>query len=238
MFHNSPRARLGVLLLSALSTSCGQETRTVNATYDDGSKRGVVVERQDETGEWSEHGEAQLWYPADGQLKAKGAYVDGAQEGTWTLWYPNGVKLAEGKYRAGRKQGPWTSWYPDGTVKEHGALLSDKAEGVWVYRNPDGTVEPVQSGLYEDGVKIDDWFIDGLRILSFSDDSPREEAFWKDGVRHGASTSYHHGGRRASEGHYDAGQRTGPWEFWDADGTLNEERSGNYAKGKRLGDVR
>ena len=44
-------------------------------------------------------------------------------------------------------------------------------------------------------------------------------------------------GTRRERGAYELGQRVGPWEFWNEDGTLDEARSGNYEDGTRVGGL-
>lgn len=55
-------------------------------------------------------------------------------------------------------------------------------------------------------------------------------------VLHGAYRAWHENGRMAERGSYVQGAREGAWRFWRADGAPDEERSGTYLDGERVGD--
>jgi hypothetical protein len=44
------------------------------------------------------------------QMKSKGTYKDGKQEGKWTEWWINGQKKSEGNYKDGKLDGIFTEW--------------------------------------------------------------------------------------------------------------------------------
>ena len=47
-----------------------------------------------------------------GSIKAKGLLVNGAKNGTWVYFYPNGKKNAVESYREGFLDGKVTYYYP------------------------------------------------------------------------------------------------------------------------------
>ena len=56
-------------------------------------------------------------------------------------------------------------------------------------------------------------------------------------VRHGAWTTWHENGDKASEGVYQFGARTGPWSYWRVVGdraVLDEARSGRYEADRKV----
>lgn len=60
------------------------------------------------------------------------------------------------------------------------------------------------------------------------------QALGKDQVEHGEHHAWHMNRQPAEDGSYDMGVRVGTWRFWDEEGRLDEERSGQYEKGQRV----
>lgn len=243
------------LALSALTvfsiTACGVEGREVLAHYDDGGLRSEAVETQRPDGAWHKDGAFRAWHP-NGELEAEGAFEDGKQHGPWTQWYANGQrgsqgvydrgakqatwsywhesgeKLAEGSLENGVRQGPWTSWYPDGALQTRGSYLFGEKEGVWTHRSPAGAIDEELTGVYEAGILVGEFVIDGTVTSSFGEDRPRERAEFRDGVRHGVAATWHPDGSKRSEGHYADGRKTGRWTYWREDGSIDSARTGVY----------
>jgi antitoxin component YwqK of YwqJK toxin-antitoxin module len=61
-------------------------------------------------------GIVELKYP-DGNLKAKGEFVEGKADGLHEEWYQNGQLKAKGEFVLGQEEGVFTEWNEDGTVK-------------------------------------------------------------------------------------------------------------------------
>ena len=89
-----------------------------------------------------------------------GECVDGLEEGLWTFWfreYPEVEKKAgEASFSAGAYHGTHTQWNEEGEVVSRGEWRHGKRHGRWVVYAPDGSLNTVDSGLYEDGVKVAD----------------------------------------------------------------------------------
>lgn len=238
-------------------TACGPPTRVAHAYHDDGSLASSERQMRGENQVWIAEGPYRAWH-SSGQVEAEGQFVNGEPDGSWTrwyasgqlasreswkegvrhgpwrLWYEDGTLRAEGTYRDDRQEGHWTRYHPDGSVESDGTLLAGRREGVWIHRRADGAVDTVLTGLYEDGQKIEDWFVDGVRVLRYPDGTKQEEATWRDCTRDGPSSSWYPDGVKAAEGTYSGGLRTGLWSFWNPDGALDTERSGIYEDGRKV----
>lgn len=82
-------------------------------------------------GETCRSGPLRLWWPT-GQLRMEGQFVDDREEGVWSFYNPQGVKLCSGPFDAGRRHGVWTFWNERGEKAEqvlyvHGRWLPDAA---------------------------------------------------------------------------------------------------------------
>ena len=114
------------------------------------------------------------WY-AGGEMLMEAQFLDGKQEGLWTVWHENGEKKGQGKYKAGVPDGQSTHWYASGDkMGEHyyqeGKLMSAtvwKPDGVKCFftnvRKGNGVLVTYHENgtewfriTYEDGVKITD----------------------------------------------------------------------------------
>lgn len=252
--------RTTAVALAASLAACGPETRVVHAKHEDGSTASQTREVRGPDGEWVADGPFLAWHPdgtlraeggfrggeqhgpwrqwhANGRLGSEGSWDAGERHGEWKLWYESGAPMTAGTYRHGEQVGRWTLWFPDGVAKSEGSLLGGRREGVWVERAPGGAVDDLATGIYEDGEKIGDWFVDGERVFRWGDGQVQERSLWKDGLREGPCARYWGGGARSEEGAYSRGRRTGPWRFWNIDGTLDGERTGTYDAGRRIGGL-
>lgn len=101
-----------------------------------------------------------------GAKRMEGDYLDeGAKDGPWTWWYPDGTVSSEENLKAGQQEGlqrsyttsgklylekrflpglsatgPYTQYYPDGSVEDQGWLEDDVLEGEQWRMQPDGTM--------------------------------------------------------------------------------------------------
>lgn len=154
-------------------------------------------------------------YP-DGKTKAAGQYVNGRRDGVWSTWYENGKLKSRGTYFAGRRHGAWTEWNAAG---------EETLRGRFHYQRKEGSFEFVKDGKKVQAAYRDDKLHGTCRSLG-PDGKRESEEDWFFGRRHGASLRFHPGGRTASRGRYSHGRKVGLWEYWDAEGTLDQEKSG------------
>jgi hypothetical protein len=77
-------------------------------------------------------------YRGEGGLMMKGQYVDGKQDGEWTMWYDNGQKASTDHYKSGLQDGEHIGWYTNGKISAMGKYKDGKREGVWKRWDPQG----------------------------------------------------------------------------------------------------
>lgn len=58
-----------------------------------------------------------------------------------------------------------------------------------------------------------------------------------EGRREGLAQRYFANGTKQSEGHFAAGLMEGDWSFWNADGSLDADRTGTYKAGERIANA-
>jgi hypothetical protein len=117
--------------------------------------------------------------------------------------HEQGVRRYQGQGAPGAEEGLWTTWYFDGQMRSRGHYSGGLKLGIWEtwYRN--GQRE-------SQGERVP---VQGTRVS----------------LRGGTWTYWHEGsGRKKSEGRFQAGRREGPWFFWKNDGSVDEQRTGNY----------
>ena len=62
-------------------------------------------------------GNPEIIYHDNGQMKSKGTFKDGIEDGLHTEWYENGQKSEETTYKDGMLM-DWTEWYGNGQKSE------------------------------------------------------------------------------------------------------------------------
>ena len=78
-------------------------------------------------------------FDANGILQSEGNHDrDGAMDGTWTRYWPNGRVRTKWSMSHGAQQGPVTTWYETGAKKSEGQRAGGRPEGAWIYFDEDG----------------------------------------------------------------------------------------------------
>ncbi|MGH8013434.1 MAG: toxin-antitoxin system YwqK family antitoxin [Candidatus Binataceae bacterium] len=88
----------------------------------------------------------------NGGKMIEGNYVDGKQNGLWTMHYLNGQREAIDHYRDGAQNGLHISWYANGAKAIEGEYRNGQREGVWTRWDPNGLRATKER--YHDGKKI------------------------------------------------------------------------------------
>ena len=91
----------------------------------------------------------------DGFLASEESYDNGLKEGSWKIYYPDGKIAEETFYSHDLKEGPWIQYFTDGTIKMKAAYISDKLEGSYTIYHVNGKVEV--SGIYLHDNKDGTW---------------------------------------------------------------------------------
>jgi antitoxin component YwqK of YwqJK toxin-antitoxin module len=68
----------------------------------------------------------------------------------------------------------------------------------------------------------------------YGDGQCKNATIYVDGVKDGRSEQWYPGGAKEWDGSYQDGYREGRWMFWNEDGSLDQERSGDYQAGQRV----
>jgi antitoxin component YwqK of YwqJK toxin-antitoxin module len=159
--------------------------------------------------------------PPAGQLEWC-ARSDGTKHGRWSEWYPSGTPKSVGSYVDGKMEGTWRSYHEDGSLKSEGAYKGGFKDGTWTiyYSKGDGgkknRVEQHQAGA----PKVD-WVVfrpDGSKWAEGSSLAARQD---------GPYTEYHANGQVAAKGTYSAGEKSGQWLYFDAEGKPSATPTGN-----------
>lgn len=53
----------------------------------------------------------------NGEVKARGEYIDGKMEGRWLFYKKDGYLWQEGIFKTSEKHGPWVRYMPDGSIQ-------------------------------------------------------------------------------------------------------------------------
>lgn len=85
----------------------------------------------------------------DAKLASEEFYVIGSREGVWKVYYPEGNLAEEMNYRANVRQGPWTLYFTDGNIKLKATYIDDKLEGTYLIYHLNGNVEVSGSFLHD-----------------------------------------------------------------------------------------
>jgi antitoxin component YwqK of YwqJK toxin-antitoxin module len=99
----------------------------------------------------------------NGEIKAKGAKIDGMRQGYWIEYWPSGViyeeevyvndtlngpsinysntgKIcAKGSKKSGKREGNWELYYPNGNIQAKGNYFDGEIKGKWLIYNDDGS---------------------------------------------------------------------------------------------------
>ena len=93
-------------------------------------------------------------YYENGNLRVKGNFKDGKENGLWEWYSENGKLEKKGNYKEGlREDGLWEFYYKNGQLSSKGNWKDNNPDGVWVNFNQDGSLKKTET--WKDGVKID-----------------------------------------------------------------------------------
>ena len=185
-------------------------------------------------------------YRVEYSFKAQENYSNGAMDGNWIWWRPDGIKDREGYYKTGVKHGVWTLWknedhkkneetfvdgrldgmitiwYDNGSKDREGIIRINEPEGLWNYYHSDGS----KDFSFDYGT--------GLERVRISEVEEREGLFFKIGkykpysgmvIETGGVKDY------LLLGRFESGKRNGQWVQWYRNG--QKEVEGEYFRGEK-----
>ncbi|WP_280747769.1 toxin-antitoxin system YwqK family antitoxin [Parabacteroides sp. PF5-9] len=163
-----------------------------------------------------------------GALITEMNFVDGKKHGKQRQQITSNHKdyVIDSNYEMGVLNGKYSETYVDnGIVRKEGVYKNGKEEGVWLLQTTDGM--PEKELRYKNGK------LDGeCKTKFFTDGSVSEIEHYKEGKRHGLSTSflYQKKGKVQSETNYVDGKKEGLYKKYNQEGNLYEE--GRIENGK------
>lgn len=125
----------------------------------------------------------------------------------------------------GRPHGEYTSFHPNGGAWETGRFDHGAKVGTWRAYHENGQLR--DEGEFENGRA------EGLARLWDAEGHLLRETMMH-GPAEGPASSWYTNGQLESQGGYSSGRREGPWRFWLPDGSVDAERTGNYATDRKL----
>lgn len=142
------------------------------------------------TGTWK-------FYNESGRLEQAGQYSNGRIDGTWRWYYPSGELLREEDYYQGRRDGNYAEYSRTGEIIAQGTYADGERNGDWKINTGDNTEE----GTYLLGLRNGQWRSwypdgrlrfrgeykqgnpDGHHILYYDNGRPREDMYYRNGLR-------------------------------------------------------
>ena len=125
--------RLLLPLLSLLILTACSNTIKVEETTDDGGKIVYYVSKDDGARE----GEYTQYYP-DGEVMSTATYVNDTLDGERRIFYPDGTLQILETYDNGDFEGPYANYYEDGNPLSKGNYVNSMQEGEWESYYPGG----------------------------------------------------------------------------------------------------
>jgi|GEM_PF-1004137 len=197
-------------------------------------------ENGERTGNWRK-------FYSNGQLRYKGQFKDGKEEGLFyyfdtggnlksTLRYrmdgsayakhyhKNKKLMAEGVIRDRKKDSVWSTYSENGLMIQKGGYISAKKYGVWNTYHDNGNIS--EATEFVNDVE------NGKQAIYFPDGSIRQECNYEQGVLEGLSTFYDADGNKILKGLYYHGSRDGRWIYYGE--RLKVEKVLEYDKGRLL----
>lgn len=62
-------------------------------------------------------GDTLTYFFENGEIKARGKYLDGQMDGKWLFYKKDGYLWQEGNFKNGQKHGPWIRYKPNGSIE-------------------------------------------------------------------------------------------------------------------------
>jgi antitoxin component YwqK of YwqJK toxin-antitoxin module len=192
----------GLLLSQGIVDEAGRYNGRWKDLYPDGK---VQAE-----GQYTDSRRTGVWkfYNADGKLEQTGSYNNGRPDGLWKWYYPDGSTLREEEYFQGQRDGVFTEYSPSGEIVAQGQYTDSEKNGEWRYRSGDN----IEEGKYIVGLR------DGIWKSFYPDGKLRFKGNYIQGNPDGQLTYFYENGRPKEEQFYKMGIRQRTWKKYDEEG--------------------
>ncbi|MDA8528605.1 toxin-antitoxin system YwqK family antitoxin [Opitutaceae bacterium] len=94
-------------------------------------------------------------YYDNGQLKSKGSYKNGIEDGLWECYWVNGRLWQKGSFKNGKQDGLWVQYDDNGQLKSKGSYKDGERDGLWEIFDENGQLE--RKGSYKYGKRDGLW---------------------------------------------------------------------------------
>ena len=124
----------------------------------------------------------QSTFYANGQLKEKGDFKNGKQEGTWVFYHDNRQLNAKVNFKDGKPDGPYVGYYYSGKLKIQETYKNGELNGPQIFYYKNGQLRGKQN--YRNGKREGPWvFFDKKRWSPNEFKSDAGSGTFKDGVK-------------------------------------------------------
>jgi antitoxin component YwqK of YwqJK toxin-antitoxin module len=154
-----------------------------------------------------------IYYYRNGNIKAKGFYINDKEESDWVYYYESGKPEQSGKYKGGKPVGEWEWLFENGKQRRLENYEAGNRSGDLFEYDPYGYLSA--EGKYQDGQRSGKWF------LSTGDQV--ETGKFRDGLKHGQWQYYKYEldeDAKYFTGSFYQGLPDGIWNISDEDGNL------------------
>jgi antitoxin component YwqK of YwqJK toxin-antitoxin module len=156
------------------------KTTEAEGTYTDNRKTGIwkfynPSGKMEQTGSFNNGRPDGLWkwYYDNGAILREEEYFQGQRDGTFTEYSATGDVISQGQYSDGEKNGDWKS--KTGNLSEEGKYILGLKDGMWKSYYPTGKLR--FKGSFVQGNP------DGQHMWYFEDGKPKEEQYYRNGLR-------------------------------------------------------
>lgn len=173
-------------------------------------------------GVWEGH------YEKTGNLKYRGSFINGIEQGTFTYYADQTKprKISTLDYSKGNGNAYGIFFDEKGNKNSEGNYKNRKREGKWIYYHPGG--KNILSEEYYVNDKLE-----GVKKVFYLDGKISEEIHYKNGVLHGSSIQYTETGIKLREENYVNDVRQGNAVYRNRKGEVLAE--GAYKDGLKIG---
>jgi len=183
----------------------------------------------------------------DGQVQAKGEFLNNVKTGAWEFFYNNGILRQKGIYSEGFPEGKWLWFYDNGNILREENYLYGEISGL-VYEL-DVAGDTVAKGNYTQNTKHGKWFFkigDEYEIGEYYYGRKKGEwiayyypqmiiksiSNYNDGRKTGKFNSFYLNKRKKVIGTYENNNKSGKWTYFSEDGYI--KYTAEYSRGRLI----
>jgi len=180
--------------------------------------KGIMNEEGKREGAWEE-------YYVNGNIRARGSYINDFKIGEWVYYHENGQLEQKGDYdENGKPIGKWVWYYDNGNLWREEFFINGLRDGLVTEFDPSGNI--ISEGEYFEGLEEGKW------IYNF--ENHRIEGSYSAGQRNGMWRHYYPNGQLSFEGQFINDIPNGKHTYYWDNGKKKDEE--NYVMGRKEGD--